>query len=374
MAKQLIHTSEFYNHSDNLGNLAFTFHTFDKRQDTGNGMLIERERSDAWLCGERHGVILLHIITGGLTMGRKTTAHKESHKGNREYRSDVFSMLLMDPARALEVYNAINGTSYDDPEMVEIIPLENKGFSLSVRNDASFVLDANLSIYEHQSTLCPNMPLRSMIYFSQIIRGMIRNKNIYGSTQVKIPVPYFVVFYNGSDNAPEQYELRLSDAFEKKVEDPQIELICKVYNINAGNNAQIMEKCPTLREYMYFVDLVRKNFEENGYEDLEQAIEQSIDECIQKNVLKEFLKENRSEVTKVMQLDYTFERQLELEREAASEAASRAWEQGVERGIQRGLEQERLAMIRKMLAQGYDKQFIMQFGYTEEEYQKSMKK
>ena len=64
-----------------------------------------------------------------------------------------------------------------------------------------------------------------------------------------------------------------------------------------------------------------------------------------------------------MQLDYTFERQIELEREAAR---SRAWEQG--------REQERLAMIRKMTAQGYDKQFIMQFGYTEDEYQNSMKK
>ena len=84
------------------------------------------------------------------------------------------------------------------------------------------MLDANLSIYEHQSTLCPNMPLRSMIYFSQIIREMVRNKNIYGSTQVKIPVPYFVVFYNGVEQAPEQYELRLSDAFERQVDHPQM--------------------------------------------------------------------------------------------------------------------------------------------------------
>ena len=151
------------------------------------------------------------------------------------------------------------------------------------------MLDANLSIYEHQSTLCPNMPLRSMIYFSQIMREMVRNKNIYGSTQVKIPVPYFVVFYNGMEQAPEQYELRLSDAFERRVDDPQIELICKVYNINAGNNAAIMEKCPTLREYTYFVELVRENFKQNGYEELGKAIDQAIDQCIQENVLRDFV-------------------------------------------------------------------------------------
>ena len=127
---------------------------------------------------------------------------------------------------------------------------------------------------------------------------------------------------------PEQYELRLSDAFEKSVDNPQIELICKVYNINSGNNTEIMEKCPTLREYTYFVELVRKNFKENGYEDLGKAIHQAIDQCIREDVLKDFLIENRSEVTKVMQLDYTFERQLELEREAANEATDRAWQQG----------------------------------------------
>ena len=152
---------------------------------------------------------------------------------------------------------------------------------------------------------------------------------------IKIPVPYFVVFYNGLEQAPEQYELRLSDAFEWQVDNPQIELICKVYNINSGNNTEIMEKCPTLREYTYFVELVRKNFKENGYEDLGKAINQAIDQCIRENILKDFLIENRSEVTKVMQLDYTFERQLELEREAAS---SQAWQQGLEQGLTKGLE------------------------------------
>ena len=83
-----------------------------------------------------------------------------------------------------------------------------------------------------------------------------------------------------------------------------------------------------MREYTYFVELVRKNFKENGYEDLGKAINQAIDQCIRENILKDFLIENRSEVTKVMQLDYTFERQLELEREAANEATDRAWQQG----------------------------------------------
>ncbi len=175
---------------------------------------------------------------------------------NKEYKSDVFSMLLQDKNRALEVYNAINGTDYNDPELVEMTTLDDKSFSLTVRNDASFILDANLSLYEHQSTYCPNMPLRDLLYFASIIQKRIKaqKRDIYGGKILKIPVPHFVVFYNGKEEAPEQYDLRLSDAFE-----------------------------------------------------------QAIDHCIEEGVLRDFLDEHREEVMHVMTLDYTFERRLEMQ-------------------------------------------------------------
>ena len=79
---------------------------------------------------------------------------------NREYKSDVFSMLMESKENALEVYNALNDSEYTNPEEVEIVQLE-RGVSLSIRNDASFIIDMNINIYEHQSTYNPNMPLRS---------------------------------------------------------------------------------------------------------------------------------------------------------------------------------------------------------------------
>ena len=85
--------------------------------------------------------------------------------------------------------------------------------------------DANLSLYEHQSTYCPNMPLRELLYFASIIQKRIKaqKRDIYGGKILKIPVPHFVVFYNGKEEAPEQYDLRLSDAFEQETEHPEIE-------------------------------------------------------------------------------------------------------------------------------------------------------
>ena len=208
--------------------------------------------------------------------------------GNREYKSDVFSMLLENPNNALQLYNALNESNYSDPEMIEIRTLD-KGVSLSVRNDSAFVLDSNLSIYEHQSTICPNMPVRCLIYFSNIIEKIVKGHNIYGRTLVKIPTPRFAIFYNGAVEQPEQYDLKLSDAFVHKVEKPEIELTCRVYNINHGRNQNLLESCPFLKEYMMFVDYVREYHAKQEFENLEMAINLAIDRCIMENVLKDFL-------------------------------------------------------------------------------------
>lgn len=236
--------------------------------------------------------------------------------GNKEYKSDVFSMLLEDKQNALQIYNALNNTAYEDTSLIEVHTL-NKGVSLSVRNDAAFVVDSNLSVYEHQSTICPNMPLRCLLYVSSILQKIVKRENIYGKSLIKIPTSKFAVFYNGIDEQPEQQELRLSNAFESPVNTPELELTCKVYNTNYGNNMEFLEKCPVLREYMIFVNYVRNYHGMDTYDTLEEAINLAIDRCIREDILREFLSSNRSEVLKVMQMDYTFERQIELEREAS---------------------------------------------------------
>jgi len=254
-------------------------------------------------------------------------------EGNREFRSDVFSMLMEDRRNALQVYNALNNTEYDDPELVEVRTLD-KGVSLSVRNDAAIVVDSVLSLYEHQSTVCPNMPLRQLFYVSNTLRKIVKNENLFGSSLVKIPVPKFVVFYNGEAKQPAVQELRLSDAFEKKTERPELELFCKVYNINPGMNDELLSRCRVLDEYMIFVNYVREYRKKYGNDELKTAIEVAIERCIKEDILVEFFRKRREEVMKAMELDFTFERQIELESAAAMK-------RGEARGIELGREQGR---------------------------------
>ena len=290
--------------------------------------------------------------------------------GNREYKSDVFSMLLEDPKNALEVFNGVNGTDYDDPNELVIHRLD-KGISLSIRNDASFILDMNLSLYEHQSTYSPNIPLRNLIYLVNLLQKLINKKDLYGSRLIKIPTPHFAVFYNGTEDRPEVEELRLSTAFEHTMDSPEIELHCKVYNINKGNNVELLRRCPVLRDYMYFVDKVRFYIGQLGDlpEELEEAIELAIDDCINNHVLEDFMKSRRSEVVKVTQLDYTHERRMKLvQQEEYEHGLQQGIQQGLQQGIQNGLDVAFHVIAKlnsgvtpeELIAQGTDEHIVRQ--------------
>ena len=264
----------------------------------------------------------------------------KKHNGNREYKSDLFSMLMHEKKYALETYNAINNSDYKDPEAIEIITLEH-GVSLSIRNDASFILDMSANYYEHQSTYSPNMPLRNLLYYTEDVRRWIRKeeKNIYGRSTIPVPTPHFVVFYNGKQKRPEQEIQRLSDSFTKQTDHPELELTCRVININPGNNENIIRRSSALTGYTFLIELVRKYEQEMG---LKEAICAAIDECIDSDILADFLSAHRNEVEKIMNLDFTHERLLELTaRDEFNAGVQQGKQQGIQIGVQQGVEQER---------------------------------
>lgn len=221
---------------------------------------------------------------------------------NREVKSDVFSMLLEDKKNALEVYNALNGTDYDNPEDVEIVTLE-KGISLSIRNDASFIVDTDLNIYEHQSTYNPNMPLRALFYVSSMLKERTKGDDLYGRKRILIPVPRFVVIYNGRDKRPPVEYLKLSDMFEKRTDLPEMEIICTVYNINPGCNDELLSNCPVMYGYMALIGRIRENIKAGD----ELPIKHAIEYCIEHDILRDFLLKRGLEVEKNMAIDMTWE-------------------------------------------------------------------
>lgn len=168
-------------------------------------------------------------------------------RANKKYKDTVFRMLFSDRENLLSLYNAINGTTYENPEALEIVTLENAIY-MGMKNDLAFIVDTNLFLYEHQSTYNPNMPLRDLLYISSEYQKLVDHRSLYPSILQKIPAPNFIVFYNGTRKKEDRWENLLSEAFEHLEGKPNLELRVVTLNINENHNRELMEQCKILRE------------------------------------------------------------------------------------------------------------------------------
>lgn len=229
-----------------------------------------------------------------------------------DYKSRMFTMLFSDKKELLRLYNAVANRNYENPELLEINTLENAIY-MSMYNDLSFIIDMRLNLYEHQSTYNPNLPLRFLMYLSDLYSKITSSANLYGRKLTKIPTPRFIVFYNGVEARPEREILRLSEAFEIDDEEKTLELVVEVINVNAGYNQDVMKACKTLADYADFVQRIRE-YKEKGMT-IAEAVDVVIEECIKENILKEFLIRNRSEARAVSIYEYNQEEHMRMERE-----------------------------------------------------------
>lgn len=248
-------------------------------------------------------------------------------KADRHYKDGLFRFLFAKNRQyALDLYNGLNHTNYQNVEDLNFIVLES-AFFIIMKNDVAFMFDNTLNLYEHQSSYNPNMPLRGFIYYADLYRKIINIEELYHSTLVKIPQPKYIVFYNGTRKleAGDVQYLYLSDAFESKECDNLYEWTAEMININTGHSKELLSKCKVLSEYSIFVAKVREY--NSCQENLKDAILEAISYCLKNDILTDFLKKYKWEVAYLEWTDAqqeAFERVRQQEVDEERERADRA--------------------------------------------------
>jgi len=263
---------------------------------------------------------------------------------NLKHKDSVFSKLFSSPEILLELYSAIEGIDVPKDAIVDINTLSGVLFMKKI-NDLSFTIDDRLIVlFEHQSTISENIPLRVLMYIARVYEKIIDDKNIYQKRLVKIPRPEFIVLYNGKDEYPDRQTLLLSTAFKDIVGlklpeniDMPLELLVHVYNINHGRNPEILKRSENLNGYSIFVE---KYNEYREYLSVDESAKKVVKYCIEHNVLKDFMKKHGSEVANMLFEEFTIEEIAEIRAEEAREE-----------GIEIGVERERQHLI-ELLDQG----------------------
>ncbi len=260
---------------------------------------------------------------------------------NREHKDRLFNFIFGSEENrewTLSLYNAVNGSDYTDPSLIRFNTLEDVLY-LDMRNDTSFLISDIMSVYEHQSSFNPNMPLRLLGYVEKLYSGYLsRNKlNKYGEKLIILPVPKLIVFYNGTTDKDDEVILKLTDSFKENVREySDIEVRVRMLNVNYGRNKKLMDRCKPLAEYSWFIEEIRQN--QKQY-DIAAAVKKAIETMPDDFSIKSFLVGHKKEVEGMLDTEYNEEEVREL---------------FVNDGIEIGQEQTIITQICKKLLKGKD--------------------
>ncbi len=235
---------------------------------------------------------------------------------NDQHKDRVFKFLFGNPENkewTLALYNAINDSSYDNPDDIQFNTIEDAVY-LGMKNDVSFIIVDEINLWEHQSTFNHNMPMRFFLYAAKLYEKYIASSEyyVYSSTLQPAPRPKCICFYNGTINQPEHQVLRLSEAFGGEGD---IEVLVTMLNINYGKSKALMQACKPLNEYAWLVDAIRRH--KKTMKDLEVAIDAAIDEMPDEFSIKRFLMINKAEVKGMFLTEYDQDKILVQERREA---------------------------------------------------------
>ena len=223
---------------------------------------------------------------------------------------------------------------------------------MAMNNDVAFLLVSTLNLYEHQSTLCPNLPLRFLLYIAAEYEGLVvkMKANIYGRSLIRLPAPQCVVFYNGDEEVADEQYLCLTDAFTAEdgtKPESCLELTVRMLNINQGRNSDLMAACKRLDEYSRFVGQI-KHYRQNGFS-TDQSIDTAVLYCIDHGIMDDILLPFRAEVKKMLLTEYNERKYMRMFRK---EAREEGLAEGRAEGRAKGQTEERKRLLNTMLQNG----------------------
>ena len=69
----------------------------------------------------------------------------EQQNPQREYKDRLFRFIFSYKENALSLYNAINGTDYDDPDALTFVTLDDVIY-MNMKNDLAFILSPDMTV------------------------------------------------------------------------------------------------------------------------------------------------------------------------------------------------------------------------------------
>ena len=287
-------------------------------------------------------------------------------KSRRNIKDSVFTDLFRDKKYTLQLYKALhtedkNVTTKD----IKIVTLKAIVVN-DIYNDLGMIIkDKIIFLLESQSTWSVNILVRMFLYLASTYKNYLtKNKvNLYGTKNVKLPVPELYVIYVGKDKIENKTISLNKEYFNNK---SPIDLKIKVITESEKNNI--------VGEYIEFSKITNKLVKKYGYKKV--TAEKIVNECIKKNILTEYLEDRREEVIDIMGILFDQDTVTEFyENEIYENGKAEGMQQGIKQGIKQGMQQGTLKTIVNMFKKGIIKikDAAKELGVSEKEFMKLAK-
>ena len=263
----------------------------------------------------------------------------------QSYKDSLFRFLFGQEANKewlLSLYNTLNHSNYQNPDDIELTTIQDILY-LGMKNDISFIIQDNMVLLEHQSTISKNIAIRFLLYYAKVLEAYLKTKgiNIYRHTRIQLPNPQFIVLYNGLEKAKEYEETGLSINY---TDTDIIDMKVKFYNLNKGHNEGLKEGCEVLKEYCWVNDQIVSNRDKMN---LEEAVE-----LMYKNLPEDF------KIYKIMMKHKVEVRGMVLSTFDKETFGKTMYEDGYDEGRQLGNQEGRIEskqeIAKNMKAMGFD--------------------
>jgi hypothetical protein len=219
-------------------------------------------------------------------------------KMKHAWRDGVFRYLFKDAKNFVQIYETFSGRRLL-PEDVEFKDTDSIVMSKDLKNDVSFVDKSGnfIVLIEHQHTKCPNMGLRMLIYYGELLKMYIKKHelNIYGTVPIPYPKAIFYVAYTGQKDWDEDVTIEAGD----------VHINVKMVNINYEKLA-IKSPDNTLSGYAYLL----QQFEFYRGQNILPiyAVDKAFEDCREKGYLMDYI--NREEFMAMVTKRWTVEQQM----------------------------------------------------------------
>lgn len=275
------------------------------------------------------------------------------YKTRPKLKDSVFTKLFSDKANLKELYATLHQDADNITEDdIELVSLQNV-IAQKQYNDLGMCVNGKLIILlEAQSTYCPNIPIRMLMYLADTYREWIHEYMLdaYSSSQFPLPQPELYVVYTG-DRGSVPDEFRLSEMIG---ENKYVELCVDVICVESTKNI--------LGQYIAFCHLV----DETRCQGRKSKVtaKKIVEESIQKGILVDFMRKHEKEVidmlTALFNQEYVDEMRENRLRKEAKEETVGAINKVYRRLIQTGKEKE---AMRFMMDDEYQRQILKAYGF-----------